>query len=146
MKRLHYADNISAALCWQGSLPLYRNHGEWPTDGDGRHSVSRSKNEPGHRDPLIQNQGGKLCLGSFISLWLWKGPTKFIWFQKFIILSTRLYSFHKIQVVRKAGLSTISKICSTSRILHHFGLLQFLRFTNQLNQFHKFQHFPQTAK
>lgn len=73
MKRLHYADNISAALCWQGSLPLYRNHGEWPTDGDGRHSVSRSKNEPGHRDPLIQNQGGKLCLGSFISLWLWKG-------------------------------------------------------------------------
>lgn len=57
MKRLHYADNISAALCWQGSLPLYRNHGEWPTDGDGRHSVSRSKNEPGHRNPLIQNQG-----------------------------------------------------------------------------------------
>lgn len=104
----------------------------WVTNRRWRKTFRKSfKNEPGHRNPLLQNQGGKLCLGSFISLWLWKEPTKFIWFQKFIILSTRLYPFHKTQVIHKTGLSIISKTRSTPRILHYFGLLQFLRFTNQ---------------
>lgn len=94
----------------------------WVTDRRWRKKFRKSfKNEPGHRDPLIQNQGGKLCLGSFISLWLWKGPTKFIWFQKFIILSTRLYPFHKTQVIHKAGSSVRSKKSSTPGILQHFS-------------------------
>lgn len=103
-------------------LPATISEPWWVTDRRWRKTFRKSfKNEPGHRDPLIQNQGGKLCLGSFISLWLWKGPSKFIWFQKFVILSTKLYPFHKTQVIHKAGSSVMSKTRSTSGILQHFS-------------------------
>lgn len=103
-------------------LPATISEPWWVTDRRWRKTFRKSfKNEPGHRDPLIQNQGGKLCLGSFISLWLWKGPSKFIWFQKFVILSTRLYPFHKTQVIHKAGSSVMSKTRSAPGILQHFS-------------------------
>lgn len=103
-------------------LPATISEPWWVTDRRWRKTFRKSfKNEPGHRDPLIQNQGGKLCLGSFISLWLWKGPSKFIWFQKFVILSTKLYPFHKTQVIHKAGSSVMSETRSTQGILQHFS-------------------------